>query len=174
MKIRSLISTTLSLVYRVLDIIRGTTVDGPGFRTAIYFAGCRHACPGCHNPQSWDFNAGTDMTIEELMTVIEEEDFDVTLSGGDPLYHPEEIAILAKRIKETGHSVWLYTGFTIEEILDSDRLSLPLPYLDAIVDGPFVESLRDTDLQFRGSSNQRILHYPFLIASTVPVPPTAK
>ncbi len=148
-------------MYRVLDIIRGTTVDGPGFRTAIYFAGCRHACPGCHNPQSWDFNAGTDMTIEELMTVIEEEDFDVTLSGGDPLYHPEEIAILAKRIKETGHSVWLYTGFTIEEILDSDRLSLPLPYLDAIVDGPFVESLRDTDLQFRGSSNQRILHYPF-------------
>ncbi len=148
-------------MYRVLDIIRGTTVDGPGFRTAIYFAGCLHACPGCHNPQSWDFNAGTEMTLDELMAVIEEEDFDVTLSGGDPLYHPEEIAILAKRIKETGHSVWLYTGFTIEEILDSDRLSLPLPYLDAIVDGPFVESLRDTDLQFRGSSNQRILHYPF-------------
>ncbi len=148
-------------MYRVLDIIKGTTVDGPGFRTAIYFAGCRHACPGCHNPQSWDFNAGTEMTLDEIMSVIEEEDFDVTLTGGDPLYHPEEIAQLAKRIKETGHTVWLYTGFTLEEILASERLSLPLPYLDAIVDGPFIESLRDTDLQFRGSSNQRILHTPF-------------
>ncbi len=149
-------------MYRVLDIIKGTTVDGPGFRTAIYFAGCRHACPGCHNPQSWDFNAGTEMTLEEIMYVVEEEDFDVTLTGGDPLYHPEEIAQLARRIKETGHTVWLYTGFTLEEILASERLSLPLPYLDAIVDGPFIESLRDPDLQFRGSSNQRILHSPFL------------
>ncbi len=101
------------------------------------------------------------MTLEELMAVIEEEDFDVTLSGGDPLYHPEEIALLAKHIKKTGHSVWLYTGFTIEEILSSARLSIPLPYLDAIVDGPFVEPLRDPDLQFRGSSNQRIIHSPF-------------
>ncbi len=148
-------------MYKVLDIIRGTTVDGPGFRTAIYFAGCRHACPGCHNPQSWDFNAGSEMTLEELMAIIEEEDFDVTLTGGDPLYHPEEIAVLAKTIKAGGHTVWLYTGFTIEEILASERLSLPLPYLDAIVDGPFIQSLRDTDLQFRGSSNQRILHPPF-------------
>lgn len=105
------------------------------------------------------------MTLEEIMSVIEEEDFDVTLTGGDPLYHPEEIAQLAKRIKETGHTVWLYTGFTLEEILASERLSIPLPYLDAIVDGPFIESLRDPDLQFRGSSNQRILHSPFLPGS---------
>lgn len=143
--------------FRVLDIIKGTTVDGPGFRTAIYFAGCRHECPGCHNPQSWDFDAGTEMTLDELMTVIEEEDFDVTLSGGDPLYHPEEIAELARAITESGHKVWLYTGFTIEEIISSDRLSLPLPYLDTIVDGPFIAALRDPDLPFRGSSNQRII-----------------
>lgn len=143
--------------FRVLDIIRGTTVDGPGFRTAIYFAGCRHACPGCHNPQSWDFNAGTEMTLEEIMEVVEEEDFDVTLSGGDPMYHPEEIAALAESIQALGHKVWLYTGFTIEEILADERLSLPLPYLDAIVDGPYVAALRDPDLPFRGSSNQRII-----------------
>ena len=149
--------------FRVLDIIRGTTVDGPGFRTAIYFAGCRHQCPGCHNPQSWDFNAGTEMTLEELLNIIDEEDFDVTLSGGDPLYHPEEIAILAKAIQKSGHKVWLYTGFTIEEIQASAKLSLPLPYLDAIVDGPFIESLRDPDLPFRGSSNQRIIHNPHSI-----------
>ena len=145
-------------MYKVLDIVKGTTVDGPGFRTAIYFAGCRHQCPGCHNPQSWDFDAGTEMTLKELMDIIEEEDFDVTLTGGDPLYHPEEIAVLAKRIKETGHTVWLYTGFTIEEIRASERLSTPLPYLDVIVEGPFIQSLRDPDLLFRGSSNQRIIY----------------
>lgn len=146
-----------NISYRVLDIIRGTTVDGPGFRTAIYLAGCRHQCPGCHNPQSWDFNAGSEMTLEEIMDIVKEEDFDVTLTGGDPLYSPESTAELAKAISDTGHSVWLYTGFTYEEILASPRLSLPLPYLEAIVDGPFVESLRDPDLLFRGSSNQRII-----------------
>lgn len=146
-----------NISYRVLDIIRGTTVDGPGFRTAIYLAGCRHQCPGCHNPQSWDFNTGSEMTLEEIMDIVKEEDFDVTLTGGDPLYSPESTAELTKAISDTGHSVWLYTGFTYEEILASPRLSLPLPYLEAIVDGPFVESLRDPDLLFRGSSNQRII-----------------
>lgn len=146
--------------YRVIDIIKGTTVDGPGFRTAIYFAGCRHKCPGCHNPQSWDFNAGHDMSLSEILELIKEEDFDVTLTGGDPLYNPEIIAVLAKAIVEEGHTVWLYTGFTIEQIRNSRQLSAPLPYLEAIVDGPFIEALRDTDLQFRGSSNQRIIMNP--------------
>ena len=145
------------ITFRVLDIVRGTTVDGPGFRTAIYFAGCRHMCPGCHNPQSWDFSGGVEMTLKEIMERIDEEDFDVTLSGGDPLYHPQEMARLAKAITEGGHRVWLYTGFTIEEILASPSLSAPLPYLEAIVEGPYIEALRDPDLQFRGSSNQRII-----------------
>lgn len=147
-------------MFRVLDIVKGTTVDGPGFRTAIYFAGCRHQCPGCHNPQSWDFNGGTEMTLEEIMEVVKEEDFDVTLTGGDPLYHPEEIGELARAIKETGHTVWLYTGFTIEEIQASPTLSRPLKWIDTIVDGPYIEALRDPDLQFRGSSNQHIIPLP--------------
>lgn len=144
--------------YRVLDIVRGTTVDGPGFRTAIYFAGCNHACPGCHNPQSWDFSGGDEMSLEELIAIVEEEDFDVTLSGGDPLMHPQEIAALCKEIKKLGKNIWLYTGYTIEEIQADERLQAPLPYLDVIVEGPFVESLKDPDLQFRGSSNQRIIY----------------
>ena len=101
------------------------------------------------------------MSLEDLMEIIEEEDFDVTLTGGDPLYNPESIAILAKVIKESGHTVWLYTGFTIEEILASPSLSIPLPYIDTIVEGPFIQSLRDPDLPFRGSSNQRIIHNPY-------------
>ncbi len=102
------------------------------------------------------------MTLAELMEIIVEEDFDVTLTGGDPLYNPESIALLAKKIQESGHKVWLYTGFTMEEILASEKLSLPLPYIDTIVDGPFIQFLRDRDLPFRGSSNQRIIHNPFL------------
>lgn len=143
--------------YRVIDIIRGTTVDGPGFRTSIYLAGCNHRCPGCHNPQSWDPEGGRKMTLQEIMDIVKEEDFDVTLTGGDPLMHPETTALLARAIREAGYNVWLYTGFTIEEIMENDKLKAVLPYVEAIVDGPYEENLRDTDLPFRGSSNQRII-----------------
>lgn len=142
---------------RILDIIRGTTVDGPGFRTSIYFAGCAHRCPGCHNPQSWDFTGGTERDLDELMEIIEEEDFDVTLTGGDPMYHPEAVKELSRRVFESGHSTWVYTGYTWEEIEALPDLLDALEYVEAVVEGPFIESLRDTDLQFRGSSNQRII-----------------
>ena len=148
-------------IFHVLDIIRGTTVDGPGFRTAIYLAGCRHRCPGCHNPQSWDPEAGRLMTLDEIMQIVREEDFDVTLTGGDPLYDPQSILVLAKAIRESGYGIWLYTGYTYGEILEQEDMKAVLPYLDAVVDGPYVESLRNPDLQFRGSTNQRII-YPDL------------
>lgn len=146
-----------SIKLNVIDIIRGTTVDGPGFRTAIYMAGCDHKCRGCHNPQSWDPKAGKDMSIEEIMGIVKEEDFDVTLTGGDPLFNPFATAALAKSIKDAGYGIWLYTGYTFEEIISNARLKLPLPFIDVIVDGPFIESLLDPDLPFRGSSNQRII-----------------
>lgn len=147
-----------NLTFNVLGIERGTTVDGPGFRTSIYFAGCDHACPGCHNPSSWDFNGGVPMTLREIMDVVREEEFNVTLTGGDPLMRPEKIAVLARHIREAGYSVWLYTGFTIEAIRESHRLSLPLPYIEAVVEGPFIRDLHDPDLLFRGSTNQRIIY----------------
>ncbi|MGM9815529.1 MAG: anaerobic ribonucleoside-triphosphate reductase activating protein [Lepagella sp.] len=143
---------------RILDIIKGTTVDGPGFRTSIYFAGCRHRCPGCHNPQSWDFEAGNEMSIDEIMEIVEEEDFDVTFSGGDPLYHPEEVAELARRVREVGHRVWLYTGFTYQQIMETPRLRDAIADIEAIVDGPYIESQREPDLKFRGSANQNIIY----------------
>lgn len=146
------------MTVRVLDIIRGTTVDGPGFRTSIYIAGCNHRCKGCHNPQSWDFNAGTLMTIDEIMDIIEEEDFDVTLSGGDPMYQPRFVRELALRVKKSGHNLWVYTGFTYEYITGNRVMIEALENVEAIVEGPYVESLRDTDLPFRGSSNQRIIY----------------
>lgn len=148
------------MVLRILDILEETTADGPGFRTSIYCAGCAHRCPGCHNPQSWDFGGGREVTVEELLAVVKADEFaDVTFSGGDPLYQVEAFTELARRIKEeTGKTIWCYTGFTYEEILADKRLSMILPYLDVLVDGPFISDLRDPDLPFRGSSNQRIIH----------------
>lgn len=140
-----------------MKIIRGTTVDGPGFRTSIYFAGCRHGCKGCHNPESWDFNAGTPMTIDQLRNIISEEDFDVTLSGGDPLYNPIWVSSIANMVHDLGHTVWLYTGFTWEEIIRDPILTDAVSRCDVVVDSPFILKLRDIDLLFRGSGNQRII-----------------
>ncbi len=147
------------LTLRVLQIVPGTSVDGPGLRTSVYLAGCRHACPGCHNPASWDFSAGKEMTVEELLEIIDAHGFNVTLTGGDPLQNPntDAIAALARGCRERGLSVWCYTGYTFEELSTKPELQELLPLFEAIVDGPFVMSLRSTDLRFRGSSNQRIL-----------------
>ena len=137
-------------------------VDGPGFRTSIYCAGCRHACPGCHNPQSWDFSGGRAMTTEEIMRVIVADPYaNVTFSGGDPMYQPEGFAELARAIHErTQKDIWCYTGFTFEQLLGNPRQRALLEQIDVLVDGPFVKALRNDELIFRGSSNQRIIDVP--------------
>lgn len=150
----------MSKIVNILKIIRGTTVDGPGFRTSIYFAGCRHECPGCHNPQSWDFNTGEAMTVDEILDVVAEEDFDVTLTGGDPLYSPAIVISIADKVHILGHNVWLYTGFTWEEIIADSVLLEAVSHVDVIVDSPFLIARRDTDLLFKGSDNQRIIDVP--------------
>ena len=157
------------LEYRVLSIIRGTTVDGPGFRTSIYLAGCSHACPGCHNPQSWSPEGGDIMTLSEIMDIVRDEDFDVTLSGGDPLFNPEPVRNLIEALKHDGRNVWIFTGFRWEEIMASEKLRDAVELADVVVDGPFVESLRNPDLLFRGSSNQRLIDVGRSISSGHPV-----
>lgn len=143
---------------RVLDILHGTIVDGPGLRTSIYFAGCKHHCPGCHNPESWDFSGGVERSVDDIFSEIEKNGFNVTLSGGDPLYQDiDELTALAKKIKDAGLDLWVYTGFTIEEVFELKIYDKFLQYVDVVVDGPFEIKNRDTSLMFRGSSNQRIL-----------------
>ena len=143
----------------VLSIVEDTMVDGPGFRTSIYCAGCRHRCEGCHNPQSWDFSGGHAMTTDEVMRVIEADPFaNVTFSGGDPMYQPEGFAELARAIRErTRKTIWCYTGFTFEQLLSNPRQRALVELVDVLVDGPFVKSLRDETLRFRGSRNQRLV-----------------
>lgn len=142
---------------RVIDIIDGTSVDGPGLRTSIYFAGCAHQCPGCHNKTTWDFNSGKEMTIGQLMEHIDDNRMNVTFSGGDPLYQIEALTKLARSVKESGKTIWCYTGFTYEKLAENQKYHELFELIDVLVDGPFVESLRDTDLLFRGSSNQRLI-----------------
>ncbi|WP_353120921.1 anaerobic ribonucleoside-triphosphate reductase activating protein [Dysgonomonas capnocytophagoides] len=143
----------------ILNIVHDTSVDGPGFRTAIYAAGCTHQCPGCHNPQSWDKDNGSLFSVDELFDKIEEDEFaNVTFTGGDPLMQVEGFTKLAIRIKqESQKTIWCYTGYSYEQILRSQRLSQILPFIDVLVDGRYISSLRNEDLQFRGSSNQRII-----------------
>lgn len=143
---------------RILEIVEDTMVDGPGFRTSIYCAGCHHACPGCHNPQSWAFDGGRDMTVGQIMRVIVADPYaNVTFSGGDPMYQAAGFAELARQIhRRTQKDIWCYTGFTFESLIHQDQREL-LSELDVLVDGPFIRALRDEALLFRGSSNQRII-----------------
>ena len=133
-------------------------VDGPGFRTSVYCAGCRHACKGCHNPQSWDFKGGREMTTQELMKIILADPYaNVTFSGGDPMYQCDGFAELARAIhRQTNKDIWCYTGFPFESLITRAQREL-LELLDVLVDGPYIEKLRDPDLLFRGSSNQRLI-----------------
>lgn len=134
-------------------------VDGPGFRTSIYCAGCPNACPGCHNPQSWDINTGHKMSTDEIMEVIEADPFaNVTFSGGDPMYQAEGFTELAKAIRQrTDKNIWCFTGFTYETLLKKEKQRALLEQIDVLVDGPFVQKLKDEDLLFRGSKNQRLI-----------------
>lgn len=146
---------------RVLKVVEGTSVDGPKLRTSIYLAGCSHACPGCHNPQSWDPAGGEEMSEDELMRVIAYNEAPVTFSGGDPLFQAGAVASLAARIKrELGYNVWCYTGYTWEQIVQQPQLMEVMKSIDVLVDGPFVMAERDLDILFRGSRNQRLINVP--------------
>lgn len=143
----------------ILDIVEDTTVDGPGFRTTVYCAGCPNRCPGCHNPQSWDMANGNVMEVAEILDVILSDPFaDVTFSGGDPMFQPQGFTELAKAIKQKSNkNIWCYTGYLFEELLRNPAQRALLEQVDVLVDGRFVEALRDEQLRFRGSSNQRII-----------------
>ena len=144
----------------VLKIVGNTAADGPGLRTSVYLAGCSHHCPGCHNPQSWDINSGTMMEIDDLVEEIESYgNKKVTITGGDPLYQGELTYHLVKKLKDLGYNIWLYTGYVVTKIgsyYEDLPSNLILELVDAVVDGPFIQELRDTSLRFRGSSNQKI------------------
>lgn len=146
----------------ILGIIKETLVDGKGLRYAIYLSGCRHNCPGCH--ATFSHNPEKGIPFELLLTEIA-DDLNrsvvdgITLSGGDPFFNPEDLYFLLRFLKVNFPHlpIWVYTGYTMEQLLSTMELNRCLPYIDTIVDGRFIESLADDKLPYRGSSNQRIL-----------------
>lgn len=138
--------------------------NGVGIRTSLFVSGCTHHCPGCFNESYQDFKAGMPWTKEaEEQFISYAKDPNVhgiTILGGEPFdqIEDEDLLLLLKRLKsETAHTIWIYSGYTFEEIQShKGRLAL-LEYCDILVDGRFIEALKDITLQFRGSSNQRII-----------------
>lgn len=146
---------------RIANTMSGSIVDGPGLRFTVFTQGCRHNCPGCHNPQTHDFEGGYDVTVDELAEKLFSDPLTegLTLSGGDPMEQAGECAELAKKAHERGLNVWTYTGYTYEQLLkegDPARLAL-LENTDVLVDGPFLLAEKSYEARFRGSRNQRLI-----------------
>ncbi|MDR3050235.1 MAG: anaerobic ribonucleoside-triphosphate reductase activating protein [Oscillospiraceae bacterium] len=159
---------------RLAGLVVDSIVDGPGLRLAVFVQGCAHRCPGCHNPASHDPAGGYTDDTERLLTLLRGNALlsGITLSGGEPLLQPVPCLALAQGSHALGKNVWLYTGYTWEEMLgqsDPDVLAL-LCAVDVVVDGPFIEAQRTLNLRFRGSKNQRLLDAPASRAAGQPVP----
>lgn len=136
--------------------------NGPGVRVSIFFQGCAFHCKNCFNPETWNFDAGEEFTDNEIDKIIElcKEDHIKGLSilGGEPM-HPKNIEAstrLAKKFKSTypDKTIWAWSGFLFDEYLKDKEIA---KYLDVLVDGQFVDELKDLTLKWRGSSNQRVI-----------------
>ena len=146
---------------RYHNITKDDMLNGEGLRVVLWVSGCTHHCKNCHNPITWDITGGLefDKTAEnELFEALNQDHIEgLTLSGGDPL-HPlnrEETARLIKKTRENfpNKTIWLYTGYLFEDIKDFEGLK----YIDILIDGEFMEALKDERLHWIGSSNQRII-----------------
>lgn len=142
---------------------RNSIVDGEGIRAVVWTQGCPHNCPGCHNPETHDFEGGVLVDVEELKEEINSLDSEVgvTLSGGDPFVQPEACLEIAKYCHKIDLNVWCYTGYTYEQLLkkseDNPVISDFLNEIDVLVDGRFVQRLKSLEAKFRGSKNQRLI-----------------
>ena len=135
--------------------------NGEGVRVSVFFSGCPHHCKGCFNPELWDYNAGEPFTLHVGHKILDlcSKDYITGLSllGGEPLHHTNTMGLTtlceAFKRKFPNKTIWCYTGYRWEEV----RTQYIMKYIDVLVDGEFVEALKDPRLKFRGSSNQRII-----------------
>ena len=155
-------STSAHGVVRVAGRIAESIVDGPGLRYVLFTQGCPHRCPGCHNPDTHDFGGGTPVVLRDILADIRRNPLlrGVTFSGGEPFCQSEALIPLAAALKSLGYHLMAYTGYVWEDLARDSAASRLLPFLDMLVDGPFVAARRSLELRFRGSSNQRILDVP--------------
>lgn len=148
---------------RIAGLVEESIVDGPGIRFVVFTQGCPHNCPGCHNPNTHDPNGGYIADIEDVVKKIRKNKLvqGVTISGGDPFYRPKEVLNLVKRLKNFNYHVVVYSGYTLEELIEkaknNDDIKNLLLHIDMLIDGRFEKDKQDYTLKFRGSSNQRII-----------------
>lgn len=152
---------------RLAGLEEESIVDGPGLRLTIFTQGCPHQCKGCHNPETHDFNGGTFYSLTHILGLYDENPLlqGITFSGGEPFAQAGVLALLAKAVHERGGDVVTYTGYTYEYLMQTiqnnaqiaENWNSLLNQTDLLIDGPYIEELRDLELQFRGSSNQRVL-----------------
>ena len=137
-------------------------VDGEGIRTVLWTQGCPHHCPGCHNPDTHNFDAGALIEVEDVISELKKikNQNGITLSGGDPVCQADACYEISKAAHEMGLNVWCYTGFTYEQMLLNSKARRLLEQIDVLVDGKFVLEEKSYDLYFRGSRNQRIIDVP--------------
>lgn len=145
------------------DLQTDSIVDGPGLRAVIWTQGCSHNCPGCQNPSTHDFNGGGLVPLEMVYEAIDELEYHtgITFSGGDPMFQPEACNEIASYARKKGLDIWVYSGFTFEELMEISK-NKPiykefLENIDVLVDGKFILEQRDLSLLFRGSRNQRLV-----------------
>lgn len=156
---------------QVFGLVPDSIVDGPGLRYSVFVQGCTHQCPGCHNPESQPCEGGTTYSIDSIYEDIKANKLiqGVTFTGGEPFEQPEACAVLAKSLKGDGYDIWAYSGYTFDALKrmaeESPAVREFLETIDVLVDGPFVEALQSYELDWRGSSNQRIIDMPKTLAS---------
>lgn len=135
-------------------------VDGDGIRTVIWFQGCKHHCRECQNPETWNFDGGMEVDIEDIKEQLKKLKYQtgITLSGGDPFFQASAAAEIAKFAHSIGLNVWTYTGFTYDEIINANDEKMELlKNTDVLVDGRFEIDKKSLACKFRGSTNQRVI-----------------
>jgi len=147
------------MLLRIAGIVNDSIVDGPGLRLTIFVQGCKRNCYNCHNPQTHDLNGGKLIDIEEIIKMIDKNILldGVTFSGGEPFLQTIPLTIFAKKIKERNLNLIVYTGFKWEELIKDEQNIKLLKYVDYLIDGEFINSLKSLELNFKGSSNQRVI-----------------
>lgn len=138
-----------------------SVVNGDGLRMVVWFQGCLHACVGCHNEETWAIDGGYVYDIEQLKSDIKQNYHKyidgITFSGGDPLFQIEALKQLVPYAKSLGLNVWLYSGDRFEMLMKDNDFKYLSEYIDVLVDGRFTQQLLDLNLDYRGSSNQRLI-----------------
>ena len=146
---------------RLAGIEPESIVDGPGYRFAVFVQGCPHACPECHNPETHDFEGGKLVDTQEIIAHLGKNPLvrGLTLSGGEPMLKAAELTGIAEAAKARGMNVWCYTGYTLEELdeTNDEAQQRLLGLIDVLVDGPYIAAKRSLALSFCGSANQRLI-----------------